>query len=256
MNYNASNPNNRVGNYAQQDRNLRINGTTSNMAYKPYDKMIPERICIKATRRATIKGMALGIAVGLAIGLLCGTLILSKKNEKVQKTNVDFSANTVTRVEAPEPIEDTYFAHSIVDTKTETLKTEDTQKQVDPELLRIIAKVIYVEARGECFEGKVAVGATVVNRLNSPEFPDDIKDVLKQYANIKYITDEMVSEVPECAIAAEKALKGEDPLKDELGGPTLFFYNPDLSDEDQVEARKDIKVTARIENHVFYSKWE
>lgn len=256
MNYNASNPNNRVGNYAQQDRNLRINGTTNNMAYKQYDKMIPERICIKATRRATIKGMALGIAVGLAIGLLCGMHILSKKNEKVQKANVDFSANTVTRVEAPETIEDTYFTYSIVDTKTETPNTEDTKKQVDPELLKIISKVIYVEARGECLEGKVAVGATVVNRLNSPEFPDDINDVLKHYASIKYITDEMVSEVPECAMAAEKALKGEDPLRDELGGPTLFFYNPDLSDEDQVEARKDIKVTARIENHVFYSKWE
>ena len=130
------------------------------------------------------------------------------------------------------------------------------EEQRKAELTKIVEKVIYVEARGESLEGKIAVGATIINRLASEGFPDDINDVLKAYAPIGKVTEAKLATVPECRVAAERAVAGEDPLEQYLGGPTYYFYNPELSDLDEVEKRKDIKVTIILGNHVFYSEWE
>ena len=124
------------------------------------------------------------------------------------------------------------------------------------DLIETIAKVVYAEARGESFTGQVAVAATIMNRLESEEFPNELTKVLEHYTpRYKEVTTEMLEQNPSCLKAAEKAYNGEDPLAEFLGGPTLFFYNPEKSDEDEVEARKDIEITTRVGNHVFYSKW-
>ena len=43
--------------------------------------------------------------------------------------------------------------------------------KVSREELMLLARIIHAEARGESFEGKVAVGAVVLNRIRSPHFP-------------------------------------------------------------------------------------
>lgn len=44
--------------------------------------------------------------------------------------------------------------------------------------MQLLAKVIWVEARGECNEGQQAVAEVVLNRLASDQFPDTMKGVI------------------------------------------------------------------------------
>lgn len=46
-----------------------------------------------------------------------------------------------------------------------------------------LAKAIYWEARGEHLLGKLAVSSVILYRVNSPEFPNTICSVVKQFNN-------------------------------------------------------------------------
>ena len=49
---------------------------------------------------------------------------------------------------------------------------------VDEETLMLLAALIHCEARGESYEGQVAVGAVVLNRVRSSAYPDTISGVI------------------------------------------------------------------------------
>ena len=44
----------------------------------------------------------------------------------------------------------------------------------------LMAKAIYAEGRGESYTGQVAIGAVIMNRVKSPEFPNTIAGVIYQ----------------------------------------------------------------------------
>lgn len=44
----------------------------------------------------------------------------------------------------------------------------------------LMAKVVYAEAKGEEFEGQVAVAEVILNRVESDNFPDTVEEVIKQ----------------------------------------------------------------------------
>ncbi|MCR5837487.1 MAG: cell wall hydrolase [Lachnospiraceae bacterium] len=46
--------------------------------------------------------------------------------------------------------------------------------------LRYLSSIIYCEARGECYAGKLAVGIVVLNRMKSDLYPDDMVSVIYQ----------------------------------------------------------------------------
>jgi len=110
-----------------------------------------------------------------------------------------------------------------------------------------LARVIYGEARGESFQGKVAVAAVVLNRVASDKFPDNIIDVILETGQFSCIMDGQVNqEFPSKEIfdAARTALLGYDPTKG-----ALFFYNPEIATNlVWISARP---VITRIGNHVF-----
>ncbi|MCL6559875.1 MAG: cell wall hydrolase [Firmicutes bacterium] len=117
------------------------------------------------------------------------------------------------------------------------------------EELMLLAKLIHAEARGESFEGKVAVGAVILNRLASPHFPKTISEIVYQKNSRVYqfspVADGSINLEPdESAVrAAKEALMGKDPT-----GGALFFYNPDLSRDRWI---RTLPVIIRIGNHVF-----
>jgi len=90
--------------------------------------------------------------------------------------------------------------------------------------LELLARVIYGESRGEPYEGQVAVGAVVLNRVESPDFPNTIREVIYQKGQFSCVSDGQINLIPgETAYrAAREALSGNDPS---LGA--LYFYNPD-----------------------------
>jgi N-acetylmuramoyl-L-alanine amidase len=48
----------------------------------------------------------------------------------------------------------------------------------DEEELHWLSKIIHAEAQGEPFDGKLAVGNVILNRVESDEFPDTVYDVI------------------------------------------------------------------------------
>lgn len=119
---------------------------------------------------------------------------------------------------------------------------EPTYSQSDVDLL---ARVIYAEARGEDFEGQVAVGAVVLNRLKDPHFPKTIRGVIFQPGAFTSVADHQILLKPDAMAykAAEAALAGEDPTHG-----ALYYYNPRLATDHWIKSRP---VVTQIGNHVF-----
>lgn len=120
---------------------------------------------------------------------------------------------------------------------------------ISREELMLLARLIHAEARGESFEGQVAVGAVILNRLSSPQFPKTISDVIFQKSSRVYqfspVGDGSINLEPDekAVQAAVQALSGKDPT-----GGALFFYNPDISADQWI---RTLPVMIRIGNHVF-----
>ncbi len=89
--------------------------------------------------------------------------------------------------------------------------------------VELLAKIIHGEARGEPYEGQVAVGAVVLNRVKSHEFPNNFRDVIYQDNQFSAVNDGQFNLISNDTSfkAARDALNGRDPS---LGA--LFFYNP------------------------------
>ena len=58
----------------------------------------------------------------------------------------------------------------------------------------LLARCIYGEARGEPYEGQVAVGAVVLNRVNDSRFPNTIPGVI--YQPVDCVTDGQINLTP------------------------------------------------------------
>ena len=58
-------------------------------------------------------------------------------------------------------------------------KTQVPPKYTDRDV-QLMANAVYGEARGEPYEGQVAVAAVILNRLESPEFPNTISGIIFQ----------------------------------------------------------------------------
>lgn len=113
--------------------------------------------------------------------------------------------------------------------------------------IALLANIISAEARGEQFEGQVAVGAVVLNRVEHPSFPDTVAGVVYQPGAFTAITDGQINEaVAESARkAAREALAGSDP-----SGGALYYYNPGKTSNKWIRTRPVIK---RIGVHLFCS---
>ncbi len=86
----------------------------------------------------------------------------------------------------------------------------------------LLARLIYAEARGEPYKGKVAVGAVALNRVRSSQFPNTLSGVVYQKNAFECVTNGSINNTPnsECIRAAREALNGWDPT-----GGCLYFYN-------------------------------
>ena len=111
--------------------------------------------------------------------------------------------------------------------------------------INLLAKVISAEARGESYEGQVAVGAVVLNRIAHPSFPDTLSGVVYQKGAFSCVNDSnWYQPVAESAKrAARDAMNGWDPT-----GGAIYYYNPAKTSNAWMRSRTVIKV---IGNHYF-----
>ena len=106
----------------------------------------------------------------------------------------------------------------------------------------LLAAIIQCEAGSECYEGKVAVGAVVLNRVRSGSYSNSISGVIYQRGQFGPVSNGSLARVlasgnisSSCKQAAADALAGTDPT-----GGKLSFH--------RVNGRNGIV----IGNHVFF----
>lgn len=94
--------------------------------------------------------------------------------------------------------------------------------------LYLLANLIYCEAGGEPYQGQVAVGAVVMNRVRSEKFPDTVVGVIyqkRQFSPVGSGRLELALSVnkatPSCYKAAQEAMSGVTNV-----GDCLFFRTP------------------------------
>lgn len=88
------------------------------------------------------------------------------------------------------------------------------------DILTVMAAIIYCEAGDQCYEGMVAVGAVIMNRVESSAYPDDILSVIFQKGQFSpagsgWLTRRLknAAGIPQvCFDAAQDALDGVDPV--------------------------------------------
>lgn len=109
--------------------------------------------------------------------------------------------------------------------------------------VKLLAALIQCEAGGECYEGQLAVGAVVMNRVADPRFPETIVEVIYQPGQFTPVKHGKVDRVLEsgniyesCLEAAREAVSGAS----NVGTATRFRRG----------TRADGIV---IQHHVFYS---
>ena len=127
----------------------------------------------------------------------------------------------------------------------------------------MMAKLVWAEARGECYEGKVAVAAVVLNRYrfdeNEWDFKNDsIESIIlqkNQFASISNVTMQDLEEYPDCLRSVEDACKGYDPTRARFKDGALYFFAPDLLSEKAKKDREGIEVMP-IDGHNFHVNFE
>lgn len=113
--------------------------------------------------------------------------------------------------------------------------------------MTIMAKVIYSEARGESYKGQVAVGAVVMNRIQSGQFPDTIKGVVFQKNAFTAVIDGQYNQKPNqtAYLAAMDAVRGWDPTQN-----SLYYFNPKTATSQWIWTREP---NVKIGRHLFAS---
>lgn len=111
--------------------------------------------------------------------------------------------------------------------------------------IQLMANAVYGEARGEPYEGQVAVAAVILNRVESSTFPNTVSGVIFEPRAFTAVADGQIWLTPneQAKQAVMDAINGWDP-----SGNALYYFNPATATSDWIWSRPQIK---RIGKHVF-----
>lgn len=115
-----------------------------------------------------------------------------------------------------------------------------------------LARIIEAEAGAEPYNGKVAVGNVILNRVKSSEFPNTIYAVIFEYygsiPQFSPVADGTIYNTPsqESINAAKDALNGSRPV-----GNSTYFFNPAKAAGTWIVKNKTY--VTRIGGHTFYA---
>lgn len=139
----------------------------------------------------------------------------------------------------------------ILQAEPERFAPEPIPEEPEEELMVIdeetylLAQIITAEAKGESYEGMIAVGNVVMNRVKHSEFPDTIREVIFQKGQFSPVSNGSIYNIPtdKAVEAAVAVIDGESVV-----GDALYFYNPKIATNRWIFSRKTIKT---IGNHRF-----
>lgn len=128
---------------------------------------------------------------------------------------------------------------------TLTTSTTTDNSSISSSDLDLLARCVYAEARGESYVGQVAVAAVILNRVESPDFPNTIAGVIYQPWAFTAVNDGQINLSPNQTAynAARDALNGWDPTYG-----ALYYYNAKTATNKWIYNKT---TTVTIGNHVF-----
>ena len=138
-----------------------------------------------------------------------------------------------------------------LDNKSEIYAKEEQEDKkeavinLNDEEIMLLSKLVAGEARGESYEGQVAVAAVVINRVKDSRFPDSLEGVIYQKNAFSVVKNGTIYAEPTSSTyrAAQEALYGSDPTNN-----AIYFWNPDISTCSWINT---LNPHLRIGNHVF-----
>lgn len=132
-----------------------------------------------------------------------------------------------------------------VPTKTAATPARVTNGRFSEQDIRLMANAVYGEARGEPYEGQVAVAAVILNRLRHPSFPNTVSGIIFQPGAFTAVADGQIWLTPNATArrAVIDAINGWDP-----SGGAIYYFNPATATSAWIWSRPQIK---RIGNHIF-----
>jgi len=110
--------------------------------------------------------------------------------------------------------------------------------------LQLMARAINGEARGESYEGQVAVGAVIMNRVKHSDFPNTIAGVIYQSGAFTAVADgqinEPIAEGSTVLKAAQDALNGWDPTDG-----CIYYFNPNTATSSWIWSKTIVKTIGK-----------
>lgn len=131
------------------------------------------------------------------------------------------------------------------------LASRGTKTNYNSDNVYWLARIIHAEAGAEPYKGKVAVGNTILNRVNSSSFPNTVYNVIFEYygsiPQFSPVADGTIYNTPslESIQAAKDALNGVRPV-----GDATYFFNPAKASGSWIVNNKSYVM--RIGGHTFY----
>ncbi len=126
-----------------------------------------------------------------------------------------------------------------------TAKSVNTPAGFSQNDIQLMANAVYGEARGEPYQGQVAVAAVILNRIASESFPNTASGVIFEPGAFTAVADGQIWLTPneKAKKAVLDAINGWDPT-----GEALYYFNPDTATSGWIWSRPQIK---RIGKHIF-----
>ena len=157
-----------------------------------------------------------------------------------------FASTNLNNIFAENEIKESYkdYDKKIVNERESEKGSKEVISITNDELY-LLSKLVSSEARGESYEGQVAVAAVVINRVLDSRFPNNIKDVIYQKNDFSVVNNGEIYKNPTDSAykAAREALYGKDPTSG-----AIYFWNPEIATCSWIKTLDPYK---RIGNHVF-----
>lgn len=110
--------------------------------------------------------------------------------------------------------------------------------------LQLMARTINGEARGEPYEGQVAVGAVILNRVKNSKFPNTVAGVIYEKGAFTAVADGQINvpikEGSTVLKAAQDAMNGWDPTNG-----CIYYFNPNTATNKWIWSRPLVKTIGK-----------
>jgi N-acetylmuramoyl-L-alanine amidase len=157
----------------------------------------------------------------------------AQTEEELEKIN-----EAIESLSAPDEVQ-------VAEVVKEVVQPSELSKYTEQEI-DLLARLVRAEAQTEPFEGKVAVACVVLNRIESPLFPDTMKEVIYERKQFQPVSNGQINK-PADQESIDAVIAALTDHRDMAPG-SLFFYNPDIATSRWLDSRA---TTLVIGQHVF-----